>query len=163
MFFSSSCLKQSETISSSATFQRVWNRLLLTSFKNVVYEYCFAQLKNMFISSINSSLSLNLFRGFSLQIPIMYLAMSLVHSSSGNFSEIILTIFLTIIQFLTFHSLLLISLAFCSLNLFLICLRIALMLDFKATSLRFCLESILVDWLYRIISSLSMHTLKLIF
>ena len=121
----------------------------MTSFKNVEYEYCFVQFKNRFISSINSSLSLNLFRDFSLQTPIMYLAKSFVHSSSDNVSEIIFLMFLTISQFLTFHSLLFISLAFRVLNLFLICLRIVRMLDLSATSLRFCLDSRLIDWLYK--------------
>ena len=134
-------------ISWSATFQRFWNKLLLTSLKNVEYEYCFVQSKNRFMSSINSSFSLNLFIGFSLQTPIMYLAMSFVHSSAGNILEIIFKTFLTSSLFLTFHSFLLISLVFCALNLFLICLRMALMLDFSATSLRLCLESKLIDWL----------------
>ena len=134
-------------ISWSATFQRFWNKLLLTSLKNVEYEYCFVQSKNRFMSSINSSLSLNLFSGFSLQTPIMYLAISFVHSSAGNVLEIIFKTFLTSSLFLTFHSFLLISLVFCALNLSLICLRMALMLDFSATSLRLCLESRLIDWL----------------
>ena len=147
MLFCNSCFKQSGMISWSATFQRFWNKLLLTSLKNVEYEYCFVQPKNRFMSSINSSLSLNLFIGFSLQTPIMYLAMSFVHSSAGNVLEIIFKTFLTSSLFLTFHSFLLISLVFCALNLFLICLRMALMLDFSATSLRLCLESRLIDWL----------------
>ena len=147
MLFFSSCLKHVGTISWSTTFQNVWNRLLSTSLNNAAYEYCFAQFKNRFISSINSSLSLNLFSGFSLQTPIMYLAMSFVHSSAGNVLEIIFKTFLTSSLFLTFHSFLLISLAFCALNLFLICLRMALMPDFRATSLRLCLESRLIDWL----------------
>ena len=138
-------------ISWSATFQRFWNKLLLTSLKNVEYEYCFVQSKNRFMSSINSSLSLNLFRGFSLQTPIMYLAISFVHSSAGNVLEIIFKTFLTSSLFLTFHSFLLISLVFCALNLFLICLRMALMLDFSATSLRLCLESKMIDWLYKVL------------
>ena len=131
----------------STAFKRFWKKWFLTSFTKDGYEYCFAQSKNRFISSINSSLSLNLFKGFSLQTHIMYLAMSFVHSSAGNVLEIIFKTFLTSSLFLTFHSFLLISLVFCALNLSLICLRMALMLDFSATSLRLCLESRLIDWL----------------
>ena len=138
-FFSISSFKQSGIICLSTTFHRFWKRWLCTSLLNAVYEYCFVQSKNRFMSSVRLSLSLNFFMGFSLQTPIIYLAKSFVHSSCGSVSDIIFNTCLAISWFLTFHNLFLISFIFCCLNLFLIWRRIALMLDFKATSLRFCL------------------------
>ena len=135
----------------STVFQRFRKKWFLTSFTKDAYEYCLAQPKNRFISSTKSSLSLKLLIDFSLQTPIMYLAISLVHSSSGNISEIIFKTCFTMKQFLTFHSLFLTSLIFCVLNLFLIYLRMVLMLDFRATSFRFCLESELMNWLYGVL------------
>ena len=146
-----SFLKHSGIICWSTTFQRIWNEWFLISLLKAVYEYCFAQFKNRFMSSIKSSSSLNFFMGFSLQTPIMYLANWFVHSSCGNVSDIIFNTCLTISQFLTFHNLFLTNLAFRVLNLLLMCRRMVLMLDFNATSLRFCFGSELVHWLYGVL------------